>query len=108
MVYILTNLEAEATHKVLTNLTPGADNSLPESERQTLRTLITKLTTAINNGLPDDNQPPMPGQELPTPPPVVSVEPPKPVTPPPVVDAKPPEPPKRPDHDLPEHAKPKK
>lgn len=62
-MYVLTNIEANVTSKVLKNLGPGADNSLPEPERKTLRDLIEKLTTAIDNGLPED--PPVAGNPLP-------------------------------------------
>jgi hypothetical protein len=75
-MYVLTNIEAEVTHKVLKSLTgPEIDNSLPEPEdRTTLANLIEKLTTDINNGLPEDpilvdntlpTPPPTPGNELP-------------------------------------------
>jgi hypothetical protein len=75
-MYVLTNIEAEVTHKVLKSLTgPEIDNSLPEDERKTLRDLIEKLGTSIDNGLPTDpilvdntlpTPPPTPGNELPT------------------------------------------
>lgn len=51
-MYILTNIEAQVTHKVLKGAGPGIDNSLPEPERKTLRDLIAKLGTSIDNGLP--------------------------------------------------------
>ena len=53
-MYVLTNIEAEATSKVLKNLGPQIDNSLPEADRRTIRDLIEKLDTSINNGLPED------------------------------------------------------
>ena len=54
-MYVLTNIEVEATHKVLKNLSgPSIDNSLPEPERKTLRDLIKGLGVYIDNGLPED------------------------------------------------------
>ena len=53
-MYVLTNVEAEVTHKVLKNAGPSAGNDLPEAERKTLRDLIEKLGTSIDNGLPAD------------------------------------------------------
>ena len=54
-MYVLTNIEVQATHKVLKNLSgPDVDNSLPEPERKTLRDLIAGLGTYIDNGLPED------------------------------------------------------
>jgi len=56
-MYILTNVEAEVTHKVLKNAGPSAGNELPEAERKTLKELIEKLGTSIDNGLPEDGSP---------------------------------------------------
>jgi len=79
-MYVLTNIEVEATHKVLTSLDgPTIDNALPEGERRTLRNLIERMTTDIENGLPEglpdygiDNELPEPpatiDNELPVPP----------------------------------------
>jgi hypothetical protein len=71
-MYVLTNIEATVTHKLLSG--PTVDTGLPEPERKTLRDLLAKLSTAINNGLPEDppvvdaglpTQPPAAGNELP-------------------------------------------
>jgi len=73
-MYVLTNIEAEVTHKVLENAGPDIENDLPEGERRTLRDLIQKLGTSINNGLPEDQpgvdntlpgQPPRPDNTVP-------------------------------------------
>jgi len=83
MVYVLTNIEAEATHKVLKRLGPSAGQDLPDGERRTLRDLIEKLGNEIENGLPEepdtpDNElpegPDTPDNELPTSPPTAGNE----------------------------------
>jgi hypothetical protein len=55
-MYVLTNIEVEATHKVLKNLGAQIDNTLPEGERRTIRELVKGLGLAIDNGLPADGQ----------------------------------------------------
>lgn len=56
-MYVLTNIEAQVTHKVLSGAGPDIENDLPEPERKTLRDLIQKLGTGIDNGLPADGAP---------------------------------------------------
>lgn len=56
-MYVLTNIEAQVTHKVLSGADADIENDLPEPERKTLRDLVQKLGTSIDNGLPADGSP---------------------------------------------------